>query len=171
MQSEKLTVTAGGREFQVTVNPNGNENTVLIDGVEVQIHLERIVGDTESLIVEGKSYLFNIGPDDDGYTMRWYGGETHCVVEDEHTRLLKQFAGTGSGGSGLKNVKAPMPGLVVKILTSPGSEVEKGDPLVVVEAMKMENEIGASAKGVVKEIKVNEKQAVEKGEIMIVLEG
>lgn len=171
MQSEKLTVTAGGREFQLIINPDGKEDTVLIDGVEVQIHLKRILGDTESLIVEGKSYLFNIGPDNDGYTLRWYGGETHCAVEDEHARLLKQFVGAGDGGGGIQKVKAPMPGLVVKILTSPGSEVEKGDPLVVVEAMKMENEIGAPVKGVVKEIKVNEKQAVEKGEIMIVLEG
>jgi len=170
MQSEKLTVTAGGREFQVVINPDGKDDTVLIDGVELPIHLKRIVGDTESLIVEGKSYLFNIGANDEGYTMRWYGGETHCVVEDEHARLLKQFIGAGDGGSGLKTVKAPMPGLVVKILTSPGAEVEKGDPLVVVEAMKMENEIGSPVKGVIKEIKVEEKQAVEKGEIMIVLE-
>jgi biotin carboxyl carrier protein len=77
----------------------------------------------------------------------------------------------GTGVKVKETVKAPMPGLVVKVITEIGAVVKKGDPLVVVEAMKMENEIKSSVEGKVTDIKVKEKQAVEKNETLVVIEG
>jgi biotin carboxyl carrier protein len=69
--------------------------------------------------------------------------------------------------SGNKEFKAPMPGLVLKILVSPGDQVKKGTPLLVLEAMKMENNIKADAEAVVESIEVKEGQSVEKNQILI----
>jgi biotin carboxyl carrier protein len=69
--------------------------------------------------------------------------------------------------AGNKEFKAPMPGLVLKVLVSPGDEVKKGTPLLVLEAMKMENNIKADSEGVVESIEVNEGQSVEKNQILI----
>ena len=67
-------------------------------------------------------------------------------------------------------VKAPMPGLVLRVLVSPGQKIEKGDGLVILEAMKMENVLKATAAATVKSINVTERTAVEKGTILIELE-
>ncbi len=67
-------------------------------------------------------------------------------------------------------IKAPMPGLVLKILVNIGQKVEKGSSLLILEAMKMENEIKSYTTGVVKEIRVQEKTSVEKGDVLIILE-
>ena len=67
-------------------------------------------------------------------------------------------------------VKAPMPGLVLKVLVEPGQQINKGDGLVILEAMKMENILKATAPATVKAIKVTERTAVDKGAVLIELE-
>ncbi len=69
-----------------------------------------------------------------------------------------------------KVVKAALPGTILKVIVSPGDRVSAGDTLLILEAMKMENEIVAPSSGVVKEIKVSEGQRVETGDILVVLE-
>jgi biotin carboxyl carrier protein len=81
-------------------------------------------------------------------------------VESEQARLAAPRAAAGSGGGRLC---APMPGRVVQVLVAPGAEIEPGTPVVVVEAMKMENEIRAEAGGVVEEICVTPGQTVDAG--------
>lgn len=70
----------------------------------------------------------------------------------------------------VNNLKAPMPGLIVKVLSKVGESVKAGEPLLILEAMKMENVFKASADAVIKDILVNEKQSVEKGQVLIVFE-
>jgi biotin carboxyl carrier protein len=70
----------------------------------------------------------------------------------------------------VNDIKAPMPGLVLKVLVTPGQAIKKGDPVLILEAMKMENVFKATSDATVKEIKVAELTAVEKGEVLIVLE-
>jgi biotin carboxyl carrier protein len=69
-----------------------------------------------------------------------------------------------------ESVKAPMPGMILKILVTPGQQINKGDGLVILEAMKMENILKATGPATVKAIKVNERSAVEKGAVLIELE-
>ena len=97
-------------------------------------------------------------------------GETLEVnVEEEVLKTTKteraRYADTGQ-----KVVKAALPGTITKILVSPGDKVSAGDTLLILEAMKMENEIVAPSSGVVKEIKIAEGQKVETGDVLVVIE-
>ncbi len=94
----------------------------------------------------------------------WLGSEGHdLVVETEAAHRLAETGGPRAGGGGSHDARAPMPGLVVALLVESGAEVVAGQGVLVIEAMKMENEIGAPAAGVVAEISVRAGQAVEKG--------
>jgi biotin carboxyl carrier protein len=91
-------------------------------------------------------------------------------VQDERTRHIQSLVGAGKIQKGGGAVKAPMPGLVVKVLVEPGAAVSAGQGLVVLEAMKMENEIGAPRAGRVAEIAVHTGQTVESGARLLILE-
>lgn len=81
--------------------------------------------------------------------------------------MLKSLGMGNTGEKKMKELKAPMPGLVLKVLVKSGEAVSKDTPLIILEAMKMENVIKAAGEGVIKDIKVIEGQAVEKSNIMI----
>jgi len=91
-------------------------------------------------------------------------------VLDERTRHIRSLAGGGDQRRAAGVLKAPMPGLVVRVQVQPGEKVAAGDPLVVLEAMKMENELKAGAPGVVKSVRVAPGEAVEKGQVLVEFE-
>jgi biotin carboxyl carrier protein len=88
-------------------------------------------------------------------------------VKDRFDLLLEKMGMNQSGSSNLKDIKAPMPGLILDIKVAPGDLVKKGDVVVILEAMKMENSIKSPGDGVVKDIKVALKQSVEKNQVLI----
>jgi pyruvate carboxylase subunit B len=88
---------------------------------------------------------------------------------DERTRHIRSLAGTGDKAVKGGVVKAPMPGLVVRVLVAIGDLVVAGQGLVVLEAMKMENELKAPAAGVVREVRAVQGAAVEKGNVLVEL--
>lgn len=90
--------------------------------------------------------------------------------KDELDILLQQMGMGKAKQDKMDIVKAPMPGLVLKILVEPGQHIQKGDSLIVLEAMKMENIIKATGAGIVKSIPVNLKDAVDKNQILIEME-
>jgi len=81
------------------------------------------------------------------------------------------MTGGGAVAQGPKPVRAPMPGLVVRVEVEPGQEVKAGQGVVIIEAMKMENELKAEAVGVVSRVLVQQGQAVEKGAVLVEFEG
>jgi biotin carboxyl carrier protein len=89
------------------------------------------------------------------------------ALKDRFDLLLHQMGMSTAGSSKLNDLKAPMPGLVVKLLVDIGATVHKGDGLLILEAMKMENVIKADGTGTVKDIKVSAGTKVEKGELLI----
>jgi biotin carboxyl carrier protein len=91
-------------------------------------------------------------------------------LQTELDILLDKMGMSSVSDEKMDNVKAPMPGLVLDILVEAGQTINKGDNLLVLEAMKMENIIKASGTGVVKNIKVNKKDAVEKNQLLIEME-
>lgn len=91
-------------------------------------------------------------------------------AEDRFDRLLKQLGFSNLNTQKVDNVKAPMPGLVLKIPVKAGEDINKGDILLILEAMKMENAIKSPGTGTIKLIKVKEGDAVDKGQILIELE-
>ena len=103
-------------------------------------------------------------------TVEVNGEKFQVKIEDEYDLLVKKMGLSTTGGKKLKNIKAPMPGLVLDILIEPGQEISKGDQLLILEAMKMENVLKAMGDGVVKSIEVEKGNSVEKGQILIEME-
>ena len=91
-------------------------------------------------------------------------------INDETDQLVKQLGFSTVSAAANKNINAPMPGLVLDIMVAEGDEVSAGTPLLILEAMKMENVLKAEADGVVQSISVGKGDAVEKRQLLIVLE-
>lgn len=94
----------------------------------------------------------------------------HVEIEDQYDQLLKKLGMDYSTSNKVKDIKAPMPGLVLKVLIEPGIQVAKGDNLLVLEAMKMENMIKSPTDGIVQKILVNTGDKIEKNAILIQFE-
>jgi biotin carboxyl carrier protein len=125
-----------------------------------------------SLVRNGKSHrVLVLKEDRENNTVRMrIGGATYTVkLQDEHSRLM-QTLGLEKTGPKLREIKAPMPGLVLKILVKPGDVVKKNDPVLVLEAMKMENVIKSPGDAVVSAVSAEQGKAVEKGHLLISFE-
>ena len=88
-------------------------------------------------------------------------------LKDRYDDLLKSLGMEGAGAAKLKDLKAPMPGMVLDILVNEGDQVEKDSPLLILEAMKMENVIKSPAQGIVKKVNAIKGNAVEKNNVLI----
>ncbi len=104
------------------------------------------------------------------YTMRINGANYTVGISDYYDRLVQQLGLTVGGSHKINTVKAPMPGLVIGILVEPGQTVQKGDALLILEAMKMENVIKAAGEGVVKNVPAQKGHAVDKGQVLLEFE-
>jgi len=169
----KYQVQIAQRTFELEVNGEAEHPTLILEGQPVSCDF-RPIGDTPSfsLIVENKSYRIWVAPKENGaYVVNVNGMEYEVQVEDERSQLLKRFGRREERVKGEKEIKAPMPGLVVKVEVQEGQEVRRGDGLVIVEAMKMENEIRAPVAGVVRKVGVREGEAIEKDAVLVVIGG
>jgi biotin carboxyl carrier protein len=92
---------------------------------------------------------------------------TTILLKDRFDLLLEKMGMNAAGSGSLKEIKAPMPGLILDLKVAPGDVVKKGDVVLILEAMKMENSIKSPGDGVVKEVKVSLKQSVEKNQVLI----
>lgn len=158
-------VTVGGRTLQVDLGAEG----VTVDGVAVSADLAHVEGtDLRSLLLDGRSHRILATRREDGRWELHLRGRRHVVeAVDERTRSLREMTGAAGGPAGPRPIRAPMPGLVVKVEVEVGDRVEAGQGVAIVEAMKMENELKAEAPGVVANIHVSPGQAVEKDQILI----
>lgn len=104
------------------------------------------------------------------YTFKINGVKFNVAIADYYDRLLKDLGMQGTSTHKVNIVKAPMPGLVISVLVEPGQAVQKGDPLIILEAMKMENVIKAAGDGIVKSVSAQKGQPVEKGFTLLDLE-
>ena len=98
------------------------------------------------------------------------GNKYDLNIADQYDLLVKKMGLSTGGTQKMKNVKAPMPGLILDILVSPGQSITKGDQLLILEAMKMENVLKAVGDGVVKSVEVKKSAAVDKGQVLIEME-
>ena len=98
------------------------------------------------------------------------GHQIHTKVEDKYDELLKSLGMEIGAAKKLKELKAPMPGLVLEIEVKEGDQVNEKDPLLILEAMKMENVIKSPSEGVVKKVNVEVGKSVEKNQVLIEFE-
>ena len=161
-------VTIGERTFEVELGPDG----VRIDGDLVKAELRQVAGTPiRHLLLDGASHTLHAANGEPGaWVVHMDGTRMELDVVDERTRTIRAMTARTSGPRGPRPVKAPMPGLVVRLLVAAGERVRAGQGVAIVEAMKMENELKADAEGVVARIAVEPGQAVEKGTVMIEFE-
>lgn len=163
----KYQVAIANAAFEV--EPLGEE-IVKLNGATKDARLIQLSERFYHFIYEGKVFRVEATRTDDGFNFKINGEPVSVEVKDELQLLLDKMSGGAKKKSASGDVRAPMPGLVVKISVSVGESVKKGQGLLILEAMKMQNEIKSPADGVVKEILVAEKQAVEKNHILVKLE-
>ena len=117
-----------------------------------------------SVLVDGRSFEVAL----DGEIAYVDGAAVPIEIEDRLARALASVAGgAGHAGHGTVTVAAPMPGRIVAVPVAPGAQVERGQPIVVLEAMKMESTIAAPAAGVVSEVLVQPGQAVTQRQALV----
>jgi pyruvate carboxylase subunit B len=165
-------VTHGSETFHVElreVSPDVYEIRVGEDGELLRVDACKTARTVYSLLIGPRQFEGSVDVRDDS-TLNVHVGTSafEFTVMDERRKLLVGGVDTVAGGR--QEVRAQMPGKIVKILVQVGQEVETDQGLVVVEAMKMENELRSSIDGVVAEIAVEEGAAVETGTLLIVVE-
>lgn len=149
--NNELQINGKSVNWDIT-SPSTNKKNVIIDNKVYNIEVEScdIKNKEITILVNDRKYSFKI--------------------REEIDILLNNMGMLGQTQVKVDNIKAPMPGLVVKILVEVGQSVEKGDAIIVLEAMKMENIIKATGAGIIKKINVSNKEAVEKNSVLIEME-
>ena len=160
----------GGRRREVVVTKAGDGFAVTVDGTTHHVDVARISGHTLSLILD------RVWPADTSITPDPSSGQLTVHVAGAPVTVVVNGRGRygrkaeGEKGSGPQRLAAPMPGKVVRVLARTGDSVRARQPLVVVEAMKMENELRASHDGTVAEVHVREGMSVEAGALLLVIQ-
>jgi biotin carboxyl carrier protein len=157
---------------QFTFELNGNKNDLKITGNEASIQFEKIDANTFSILIENKSYnaeLISLDTATKTACIKVNGNKYDLVMKDQYDDLLKSLGIDAGAAKKINDIKAPMPGLVLKVLVKDGDIIKKGDNLLVLEAMKMENSIKAPADATIKAVKIIAGDKVEKNQVMILL--
>ena len=165
----KYVVDVGGRS--VVVELDGD--VARVDGAEVLAALLDLPGTPAALLTIGDA-VRRIGvrrrPARGRYTLSIDGRRLEVEALDERTHAIRQLSAAAAPPAGPAPLVAPMPGLIVRVTVVAGDTVSAGQGLVVMEAMKMENELRAAAAGVVRAVRVTPGTAVERGATLVELE-
>jgi biotin carboxyl carrier protein len=163
----KLWVTLEGRDAEVEFRTEGDRLWVETEGRRLEADFRRLPdGEVYSLLIGGKSYEVRVTPSGQGLDVT-LGGATVPVEVRHPLEKLLQSAQQAHRVSHGEVVKAPMPGLVVAFRVKPGDRVAAGQAVVVVEAMKMQNELAARHGGVVGDLLVAERDSVAAGQPLV----
>jgi biotin carboxyl carrier protein len=178
--------TVNSNTYRVETPENGQHTSVTLDDNSYGIDWHQIaplaeIGDQASagghfsLLIGGRSYdvfarLISKPGQREGetYEIHLAGQRFEVKVEDERSRLLAGLIHAGSGSSEA-TVEAPMPGLVIDVPIEPGANVSQGQTVVVLEAMKMENDLQSPISGTIKDIRVTRGQTVDQGEALVII--
>ena len=165
-----FTVRINDLEFRIETK--SKSGTLSVDGKPRKPDVAAISDRRFHVILEGKSYLAElISSDSDSKSVEVkVNGTVYAVqLKDQYDELLHKLGMDLNAGTRMNNLAAPMPGLVLTVHVNDGDSIKKGDPLVTLEAMKMENVLKATADATVRKIAVKKGQAVEKSEVLIYL--
>ncbi|MFY0253575.1 biotin/lipoyl-containing protein [Chitinophaga sp. 30R24] len=150
-KDKKLTCNDQEVNWSAVQLPTGDYSVIMNDH-SYQVQVLRVDKDTKTVVLQIHQEQYEV------------------AIEEPIDQLLAAMGIKDTMVKKVNDIKAPMPGLVLKVMVTPGQAIRKGDPVLILEAMKMENVFKASSDAIVKEIKVAERTAVEKGEVLVVLE-
>ena len=173
-----LEILIGDRVRKVSVTQHGALLQVSVDGRTHVVDAKRVGDAGWSLLLQGEGDAHPVRSIDAAIAARngngeldvHVGGRAVPLVIREGSSRPRHTGGGGQAGGGPQRVTAPMPGKIVRVLVKPGDEVQSRQGLVVVEAMKMENELRAARDGRVRDVAVVEGQSVEAGAVLVVVE-
>ena len=157
--------TVEGKQFLVEII---DEKHVSVDGKVYEVDFESVSGQpVYSLIVDGKSHEAYAAQTEDHWQVLLRGRLFPVTVEDEREKRLRSAAGGGVAEAGEFHLKAPMPGLVVAIPVQEGQPVKKGEVLLILESMKMQNELKSPRDGTIGRVRVKAGETVEQKQTLL----
>jgi biotin carboxyl carrier protein len=157
-----------GQTLPVEVTGSGGRYRVSIGDEAFEVDARRPTPGVWSLLIAGVSSVAEVADEGGAYAVT-VGEERYRIAVEEETRYLIRTRGGAARARG-QLVKAPMPGRVVLVEVTAGQAVQPGDGLVVLEAMKMENELKAAVPGTVRDVRVTVGQTVNPGDVLVVIE-
>jgi pyruvate carboxylase len=161
MISENMKVNVNDDQFEFTkLNPDELD---IVDAGNGQYH---ILYNNKSFLTE----ILEVNYIEKSFVIKVNGDTFSLKISDEYEQLVQKLGLSVDQTEVVKDIVAPMPGLILNIMAKPGQEIDKGDQLLILEAMKMENVIKSPGKGKIKSIEVAEGAAVEKGQLLIILD-
>jgi pyruvate carboxylase subunit B len=165
----KYYVRVGEEMLEVTLDGDVAE----LEGRRSTAHLTELEGTPVRMVTIGDEVhrvIARRGPTRGRYTVWLDGFRYEVEALDERTRAIRELSGASAAASGPAPLVAPMPGMIVRVQVQAGESVQAGQGLVVMEAMKMENELRATSAGTVKTVLVQPGTAVEKGAVLLEME-
>ncbi|MBK7213993.1 MAG: acetyl-CoA carboxylase biotin carboxyl carrier protein subunit [Bacteroidales bacterium] len=168
----ELELTVNDRHAKVReLKREGNIATIAVDDDIYEVDLVKVGNGEYSILYKGKSYNIEVieSTDPKHYSVNTFYFSYNIEVIDAETRYMQSREEAG-GNHGENIIRSPMPGKVVKIPVNVGDQVEKGQTVIIVAAMKMESEFKAGKDGVVVEIPVKEGDTIDGNQIMVVIE-
>jgi biotin carboxyl carrier protein len=161
----KYVTTIGAREFIIEISDDGR---ILLDGRYCEVDFDAICDQpVYSLLLDGRSYEAYVYPVDKEWQVLLHGHLYPARVEDEREKRLRTASEGELKGNAEFNLKAPMPGLVVAVMAEDGQKVNKGDVLVILESMKMQNELKSPREGTVARLRVGVGDSVEQHQTLL----
>lgn len=169
------TLYSCGYMIKATINGK-TEFTVegkTLNGQPVEWDLIEVRENTFHIIRNNKGYnatIVSFNREEKTMVVRVNGNDYEVSIKDKYDLLLQQLGISAKSSSAAQNIKAPMPGLIINVVANEGDEVKKGDTLLILEAMKMENVIKSPRDGKVKKVHAALRQAVEKNQLLLEFE-
>ena len=163
----KYVATIGDQSFEIEIQSDGG---LLMDGQQLTADFQSVADQpVYSLLLDGQSYEASIHLTDDAIQVLLQGQLFDVHVEDERQRRLRQSSGGQVIQSGDIHLKAPMPGMVIAIPVEQGQEVTSGDNVIILESMKMQNELKAPRDGVISRLRVKPGDNVDQNQVLLIL--
>ncbi|MBI5824402.1 MAG: biotin/lipoyl-binding protein [Chloroflexi bacterium] len=163
----KYITTVDDKEYEIEVV---DERHIRIGNRLLEVDFEAISGQPVfSLILDGKSHESYVYQGDEDWQVLLRGRQFQVKIEDEREKRLKTAAGGVGGEGGEFHLKAPMPGLVVSVLVEEGQEIKKGQVMLILESMKMQNELKSPRDGTMGRIRVKAGESVEQKQALLSL--
>lgn len=166
----KAQVNESSFEISTSNDSSHEEGNFLVNGDSVSLDITSVDQNRFHILKGNKSFnaeVVSVNKEEKVAIIKINGADYTVDIKDKLDLLLEKLGMDNMASSAAKDVKAPMPGLVIDIMVEAGQEVKKGDPLLILEAMKMENVIKSPADATISAIPVAKGESVEKGKILL----